>query len=230
MIKKILVFIVLLIIVVLGYQTLMYKRYNIKVNNLITTNDSFLTIKKVNYDGPTLVYDNIYFHNILQDYDVVLENNVEKKVLNKSNIKKEFWLEDAKSLLKEFTDNNIFQNNTYVLSQAERKKLLEDNNILTDYHLLKYLENNQDYKVKYWDNEYTMKKTYTLKLFQNSVINNSYQFLPINGSFDGYVAKTENLIICNIVDDMQIHKFYFNNMDSEYLNIMNTLTIEKNQS
>ncbi len=226
-IKKIIIFISLLILIYLGFKFYCYKKYesssflelsNVKINGKMIINHVDLS------DSEYITFRNLKFKNIFDGYEKLNEETDTYKMIFKGengNIDRAIFI-------------GIDNQYVYIINNNKEYKTLSKNvikkeNIKDDFDFLKYMEKHNDDEVKFFMTTRRQKQIYSVNEFKSSMLPSIEFAKEVDGDFRGYIFKTnKDIIEVNILKDNKKYYFTFlgNYTDNFVNDFMNTVVIE----
>lgn len=236
-VKTILFSLFAIIILYLGYKTILLFNYRVDVQEkgeqLIKKLEQSGKIIKIqkneNLNEEDLVeYKNLFYMKF-EDGFVLNENKSEDKGFE-SYETYHLNKEDTNDLIAEFkigkTNYNLYDifasNDIFVygtnLKNIDRKNLLESYDLKDSYDIMKYIINNYNKKVNIFSSSKDIKMNYFMKTFAYLAIPSAKIYL-IDGDYKGYIF---------VMNDENFYEVYlFNGLDNYFINFSNEAENEK---
>ena len=217
--KIILIVVVSLLIVYFVIKGILLYAYN----NTIVDNDAYLVDLKESFDNNEQMnvtttnlesdeyytFDDINFINLNMEAETIsnevslLENG---ETIISINVSESNLVDQVKA------ENHYFLNN-----------LLEDENITTDYELLKFIVNNYNKDVNILSSIKTLREATEINTETKIIMNSSTNIMDITGSLDGYVlVMNDGVIMASLTNNDKYYNitFYDYNLTevNEFLN------------
>ena len=219
---SIIIFIVLLIVIFVGYKYYCFLKYDESVNNEISEIKfkGIMTINHVNLEeSEYMTFENLKFKNIFDGFERFNEEADTFKMVVSNNRDKAVFIGHEDQFI-------------YLLKNQYDKALankLESENVKDDLDFLKYMEKHNNDDVKFFMTIRKQKEIYTLNLFKINMLPSLLYVKEINGDYRGYLFKSNrNITEVSILDGFN-KRYYFTfigNYSEEFINeFMNSVII-----
>ena len=217
--KIILIVVVSLLIVYFAIKGILLYAYN----NTIVENDAYLMDLKESFDNNEQM--NVITTNLESDeyytFDDINFINLNMEVETTSN--EVNFLSNGETIISvNVSDSNLVDQvkdeDHYFLNN-----LLEDENITTDYELLKFIVNNYNKDVNILSSIKTLREAIEINIETKIIMNSSTNIMDITGSLDGYVlVMNDGVIMASLTNNDKYYNitFYDYNLTevNEFLN------------